>query len=185
MIALNSTSNSGSMQRVVVIGTSCSGKTTFSQALADRLGCKHVELDSIYWLKDWQHLSTDDFRAKVEDALDSDNWVVDGNYSPVRDIVWDKVTDVIWLNYSFPVVFGRAISRTFRRVIFREQMWAGNRETFRTSFLSRDSILLCLITTHHRKRLEYPIRFTYPRNTHLHITIFTSPRLASVYLQNI
>jgi adenylate kinase family enzyme len=37
------------MARVVVIGTSCVGKTTFARSLARVLSFPHVELDALYW----------------------------------------------------------------------------------------------------------------------------------------
>jgi len=35
------------MKRVVVIGSSCSGKTTLARRLAEALGCEHSELDAL------------------------------------------------------------------------------------------------------------------------------------------
>ena len=37
------------LKRVVIIGTSCSGKTTFERSLAQKLKVQHIELDSIHW----------------------------------------------------------------------------------------------------------------------------------------
>jgi len=37
------------LTRVVVVGTSCSGKTTLARRLARILATEHVELDSLYW----------------------------------------------------------------------------------------------------------------------------------------
>jgi hypothetical protein len=81
---------------------------------------------------------------------------MDGNYSSTaRDIVWDRATTLIWLNYPFRVVFWRALRRTVLRVANQEELYSGNRETFRQSFLSRESIILWAITTYHRRRREY------------------------------
>ena len=44
--------------------------------------------------------------------ITADRWVIDGNYGKVRDVIWPRTTAVIWLlNYSFPVVFSRALGR--------------------------------------------------------------------------
>ena len=80
---------------------------------------------------------------------------MDGNYSAVRDIVWGRATAVVWLNYSFRVVLWRCLCRTTRRAITREELFSGNRESFRMSFLSRDSIILWAITSHGQVRREY------------------------------
>ncbi len=42
--------------RIVVIGASGSGKTTFSNQLAGKLAYNHIELDAIHWLPDWQEM---------------------------------------------------------------------------------------------------------------------------------
>jgi adenylate kinase family enzyme len=140
------------MQRVAVIGTSCSGKTTLALEIAAALGVPHIELDAIHWGPDWSPAPIDAFRRAVTDATNGKRWVVDGNYSKVRDIVWGRATHVIWLNYPFLTVFRRALVRTLRRALHREELFAGNRESLRQSFLSRESILWWVIRSHHRNQ---------------------------------
>jgi len=141
--------------RTSVVGTSCSGKTTFARELALREGIPHIELDSLYWLPNWEVRPEEDFRRLVEEALKGDAWVVDGNYKLVRDLVWQKATHVIWLNYPFWLVFKRALSRTFRRILTREELFSGNQENWRNSLFSRESILWWVITTHRRRKKKY------------------------------
>ena len=143
------------MERVVVVGTSCSGKTTLARQLSQGLGLPHIELDAIHWQSGWRPRPVDEVRRMVSAAVATERWVMDGNYSAVRDIVWGRATAVVWLNYPFRVVLWRALSRTTRRVITREELFSGNREGFRQSFLSRDSIILWAITSHRRVRREY------------------------------
>jgi hypothetical protein len=114
-----------------------------------------LELDQVYWGPNWTERPRDEFREVVSERVSGDRWVVDGNYSMVRDILLPRATDAVWLNYSFPVVFGRALSRTCRRIISREELFSGNRETFRKSFLSRDSILWWVIRTHRWRGRHY------------------------------
>jgi adenylate kinase family enzyme len=154
------------MARVVVIGTSCVGKTTFAQALARMLNFPHVELDALHWQANWIPRPPEEFRALTAEALAKDCWITDGNYGGVRDLVWSRATTVIWLNYSFPVVLWRAITRTIRRVLTQEELFSGNRESLRMAFLSRESILWWVITTFHRRRRQYRRLFdtaTIPR----------------------
>ena len=90
--------------RVVVIGTSCVGKTTFARSLARVLSFPHVELDALYWQPHWVPRPSEEFRKLVAQELSQGCWVTDGNYSVVRDLVWSRATIVIWLNYSFSIV---------------------------------------------------------------------------------
>ncbi len=143
------------LARIAVIGTSCAGKTSLASRLAEILGSKHVELDAIYWGPAWSECPTDEFREKVGTELESESWVVDGNYRKVRDLIWKKATAVVWMNYPFPLVFGRAVKRTAQRVATGEEMFSGNRETFRAGFLSRDAIPWWVVRTFRRRRREY------------------------------
>jgi adenylate kinase family enzyme len=154
-------------QRIVVVGTSCSGKTTIARKLAQTLGFTYIELDAIYWKPNWCPRSLEEFRALVEKATAGESWVVDGNYSKVRDLIWKRATHIIWLNLPFYLVLGRALRRTVSRIVSQEELFSGNRETWRLAFLDRDSVLWWMIKTFHRKRREYRALFEQNRGDHL------------------
>ena len=108
---------------------------------------------------------------------------MDGNYSQVRDIAWGRADTLVWLDYALPLVLWRVISRTVRRIVSREELWSGNRESLRTAFLSRDSIILWALTSYHRRREEYPRLFREPEYSHLRVVRLRSPRQADRWLQ--
>jgi adenylate kinase family enzyme len=142
-------------QRLIVIGTSCSGKTTLAKRIAQQLGCPHIELDALHWGPNWVERPTEDFQRLVREAIAGNRWVVDGNYAVVRDITWPRATTVIWLNYSFGRVLVRALTRTVRRSLMKEELYSGNRESLRRALFHRDSILWWVISTFHRRRRVY------------------------------
>lgn len=162
-------------ERVTVIGTSCSGKTTLARTLANIWNIPHIELDALHWQPNWSPRPDEELRQLTQAAVAAERWVLDGNYGKVRDIVWGRATTLIWLNYPFHVVFGRALSRTVKRVLFRKRLYAGNRETFRLAFLSRDSILWWVIITYQRRRREYPVLFNRPEYAHLKVIELRTP----------
>ncbi len=127
-------------ERTVVVGTSCSGKTVLARQIAEALRIRHVEIDAIHWQPNWEMPTREDFRARVAEATSGDEWVIDGNYGTVRDIVWNRATHVVWLNYPFHVVFRRALTRTIRRILTQEKVCGENRESFVESFLHKDGI---------------------------------------------
>ena len=94
------------LRRVVVVGTRPSGKTTFARRLAGVLGSQHVELDALYWGPEWT--PRPDFQGDVLAAVQYEHWVIDGNYTAVRDLIWRRCTAIVWLDYSFARVFAQA-----------------------------------------------------------------------------
>lgn len=150
------------MRRIAVVGTSGSGKTTFSRALAARLGLPRIELDALYWEPGWTEADADVFRARVQSAITTDAWVCDGNYSAVRPLVLEPADTIVWLDLSLRTCLRRVIARTARRARTKEELWgSGNRESWRKQ-LSRDSLAWWVITTHRRRRREYAARFADP-----------------------
>ncbi len=171
------------LRRVAVVGTSCSGKTTFAAALAARLQAPHIELDALHWRPGWVEAPAAEFRATVASATSAARWVSDGNYSVVRDLVWGRATAIVWLDFPFATVMRRALYRTVRRALLREELFSGNRETFRKAFLSRESILWWVVTTYRRRRRQYRAAFGQEAVAHLQVLVFKSPREANAFLR--
>lgn len=142
-------------------GGTGSGKSTFAREVAARLGVPHVELDALHHGPNWQEASAEELQARVEAAIDDEGgWVVDGNYDgKLGTLVLDRAELIVWLDLPLRVTFPRLLRRTVRRAWRREELWNGNRESFRLAFLSRESILLWLFRTHWLNRREWPARF--------------------------
>jgi adenylate kinase family enzyme len=137
-----------------VVGTSAVGKSTLAAVLSRRLGVPHVELDALFWEPGWTRAETTVLRERVARATAGDAWVVDGNYSMARDLFWSRVQLVVWLDYSLPRILWYLTRRTLGRLLRRQVLWNGNRERWRTTFLSRDSLYWWVLTTYRRRRRE-------------------------------
>jgi len=175
---------SQAVSRVLVIGTSCAGKSTFARALAQVQALPYVELDQLFWAPNWTAKPVEDFRALASAATAGESWVVDGNYGDVRDILWPRANLVIWLNYSFPVILWRALRRTVRRNFTRQELWHGNRESLKRSFLSRESILVWVSTTFRKRQRQFAAlreSGTFPQVTWVE---FNRPAQAQQFLRS-
>jgi adenylate kinase family enzyme len=171
--------------RVVVVGTTCCGKTTFARRLAQALGVPHVELDTLFWLPEWTPREESQFQNLVREALAGEQWVIDGNYGRLQNFIFDRATTLIWLNYSFPRVFFRGLTRTSKRVLTGEAVYAENRESFRRAFLSKDSILWWLVGTYHKRRKRYRKIFAASTYPDLEKLEFRNPSAGEKYLRSI
>jgi adenylate kinase family enzyme len=140
--------------RLVVVGTSGSGKTTMAARLARILGVPHVELDALQHGRNWEQATEAQLRERAADATTGEGWVVDGNYSAVRDVVWPHATAIIWLDYDRGVVMRRVIWRSFERAVTRRPLWNDNRERPR-EWLESGHPIRWAWTTHADRRVRY------------------------------
>ena len=146
------------MQRVVVFGTTGSGKSRLAEQLSQRTGLRVIELDRLYWGRDWQPAPLELFRHRVEREIRDGGWIVVGIYGQVRDLTWKAADTLVWLDLPFPLVFWRLLRRTIWRLITREDLWGtGNRESLVRTFFTRQSILLWAIRTHRRNRERFTL----------------------------
>ena len=173
------------MRRVSVVGSSGSGKTTFGAALAARLGVPQIELDAIYWGPNWSTLDVETFQARVREATAADAWVCDGNYSAVRPIVLERADSVVWLDLPLRTCLARMLRRTAHRIRTREDMWGGNRESWRELFFGREALFWWLITQHRHKRRAYAARFAEPVSGHLRVLRFRTSAAAEAWLDGV
>lgn len=169
--------------KIAIVGATGSGKTTLGKNIAAKCHIPHIELDALHWLPNWQPAPTDQLREQVAQALSVDQWVVDGNYSMLRDIIWGQAETLIWLDYSLPVMMFRLWKRTLRRITSQEEIWNSNRESWRNQFMSKDSLFLWQLQTYRKIRKMYATAFgEYP---HLKVLHFQSPRAADEWVASL
>jgi len=144
--------------RINVVGTSGVGKSTLARRLATQLNVPYIEMDTLYWRPDWQGTPDDELFARLENILAaSEGWVLDGNYNRTRPVKWRNVEMIVWVDYGFWRTLRQAVGRAFSRARTKQELWpgTGNRERFRRSFFSRDSIILWTLKTWHKNRQRY------------------------------
>jgi hypothetical protein len=164
------------MKRIVVVGTTGSGKTVLAQQLAQALDLLHIELDALFWEAGWKQAAPEVFRDRVRREVIGRRWVVDGNYGKAHDLVWTEADTLVWLDYPLGLVLRRLLLRTLKRLWTREDIWGtGNRERFAHHF-TRNSLFLWALQTHERYRQEFPRTLSQPEYAHLVVVRMRSPR---------
>ena len=153
--------------RVVVIGSSGSGKSTFGRRLAAACDLTRIELDALNWGPGWFDRSNKDpegFVRRVDEAIAAERWVVDGNYRLAMTRTLPRATHIFWLDYDRPVVMRRVIWRSFTRAAGGTELWpgTGNRELFRR-WLDPEHPIRWAWDTFARRRAQYEALFADPR----------------------
>lgn len=171
--------------RIAIVGTSGVGKTTLAKAIAEMLDIPHVELDALFWGPNWQEPRIGDFLEQVQAATVGEHWVVDGNYSRARLIIWERASMIIWLNYSLPLVLWQVTRRTIIRSWRHQELWNGCYETFRKGFLSQDSIILWVLKTYRKNRRSLPEWLAMPQHQHLQLVELRSPAETEAWLRSL
>jgi adenylate kinase family enzyme len=88
------------MQRVLVMGSSGSGKSTFARRLSDITGLPFVSLDALYWKPGWVASDNAEFGARVAEVARRPQWVMDGNFtgSGAGELRRHSSDTVIWFD---------------------------------------------------------------------------------------
>lgn len=173
-------------RRIAVIGTTGSGKTTFSRRIAAVIGAPHIELDGLFHEANWVQAERDVFRARVSEAIAAPAWVTDGNYSSLlRDLIWPAADVLVWLDYPFRIVIWRLFLRTMRRGLRRQELWNGNRESLRAHFFTRDSLFLWARKTHWAHRRDWSTYFAAPTMARVRVVRLRRPPEAESWLQRL
>lgn len=157
------------LKRLQIMGPPGSGKSTLAEAAAGRIGARYVDLDPLFWGPNWTPRPDEVFRAAVDAATAEDAWVIGANYSRVRDLVWGRAQAVVWLDLPLALVLRRLLSRTVKRVVTGEELWNGNRETWRAAFFSRESLFPFSVRQHGQFRRELPALLAAPEWRHLKV----------------
>jgi adenylate kinase family enzyme len=172
------------MRLVSIVGAPGSGKTTVGRRLAARLEVPFVELDAIFHQTGWNDLPRNTFRSRVREVLETDGWVVDGNYAAVQDLVWQEADTVVWLDLPRHVVMRRVTVRTLRRAITRERLWNDNREPL-TNFYRLDperNIIRWTWVKHPEYVERYAEAARGPANAHLRFVRLPSQREIDAFI---
>ena len=97
--------------RIIVIGPSGSGKSYLSRQLAGLTNLPLYHLDNIFWKKDRTHISRDEFDEKLIKILETDKWIIDGDYSRTYELRIKYADTIIFLDFPLDAALKGVESR--------------------------------------------------------------------------
>jgi len=124
------------MQRITIIGSGGSGKSTLAVRLGGLLQLPVHHLDSLYWKPGWVETERSKWVAIQQSLVDTDSWIIDGNYGGTIDIRLESSDTVIFLDMNRFTCLFRAIKRTLKHFgKHRADMGDGCNERFDFNFV--------------------------------------------------
>jgi adenylate kinase family enzyme len=99
------------MQRILVIGSGGSGKSTVAKEIASQLRLPLIHLDALYWQPAWRPREKDAWDRTIRELIAAPCWVMDGNYGGTLDVRLARCDTVVFLDLPRVTCFWRVFKR--------------------------------------------------------------------------
>lgn len=99
------------MKKVLIIGCSGAGKSTFAKRLSSKTGLPVYHLDLLWWKKDRSTISTDEFDKRLQEILNKEEWIIDGNYKRTLPVRLQFTDTVFFLDYPTDTCLSGVLER--------------------------------------------------------------------------
>ncbi|MBU2865219.1 AAA family ATPase [Reinekea forsetii] len=89
------------MTTIVVFGNSGSGKSSLAKNLAEKYQLTHLDLDTVAWqpIMPPKRKTIEESENQINGFIESSpNWVIEGCYSDLLELVMPKASEIIFLN---------------------------------------------------------------------------------------
>lgn len=104
------------MKRIVIVGISSSGKSTFANKLSKKINISVIHLDKEQWTSDWKkRFSSDEWQKFIEELVKKDEWIIDGNNRSTMAIRLSRADAVILFDFPKWRCLLRAVIRIFNK----------------------------------------------------------------------
>ncbi len=165
-------------EKIMVIGSPGSGKTTFSLELSEILDIPVTHLDRLFWRDNWVSVDDTEFDRQLTDEVCKNKWIIDGNYDRTINVRLENCDTVIYLDYPAIVsVFGYLCRLYSNRGTSRADMGGYCPEKFDFEFLK----YIISFNIHKRRKYRDMLKDTKNKN----IYIFGSRRTGRKFLESL
>lgn len=101
-------------QKIIIIGSPGSGKSTFARKLRDKTGLPLYYLDMLWHKPDRTTISREEFDARLEEIFTTDKWIIDGNYQRTLERRLQVCDTVFLLDFPLEQCLAGAMERVGR-----------------------------------------------------------------------
>ncbi len=169
------------MKKAIIIGCPGSGKSTFAKELAKKTDLPLIHLDKIRHLDNWQAISDNEFDEKLKTVLESEQWIIDGNYNRTIKMRLEYCDTVFYLNFSTLLCLWSVIKRTIQNYgKVRDDVGGNCVEKFDKQKVEFYWLILNFNRKHRKKYLQM-----LENTENVNVVIFKSRREVNKYLENL
>ncbi len=85
--------------KVLIIGSPGSGKSYYSKKISEITGLTLIHIDNLYWNKDKTHITLEELEVKIEEVINKEQWIIDGNFKNTLEQRLKKADTVLYLDF--------------------------------------------------------------------------------------
>ncbi|MGM8215481.1 DNA topology modulation protein [Bacillaceae bacterium W0354] len=86
------------MDKIILIGSPGSGKSTMARRLETELDIELYHLDNLFWKPGWINIPIDEQREISKELVQKKRWMIDGNYNATLPIRLEAADTVIFFD---------------------------------------------------------------------------------------
>lgn len=122
--------------KIVVVGVSASGKSTFSRKLGEKTGLPVTFMDAIMWLPGWNYVGDEAVVKRLDEISVQPQWIIEGYIvTKARTFIFERADSIIYLDYSPLTSSWRYLKRWWKHRKNPRPELEGNPEKFSFKFL--------------------------------------------------
>lgn len=99
------------LQKVIIIGCSGAGKSTFARALSEKTHLPLYYLDRLWHNPDRTTIDRESFDNKLKEIILEDKWIIDGNYGRTLEMRIQSCEVIFFLDFPVEECLAGAKSR--------------------------------------------------------------------------
>lgn len=123
-------------KKIVVVGISAVGKSTFSRKLAQKLDLPLTLMDSIMWKPGWVYVGDNETVRRLDEISLQSEWIIEGYVNKeARKFIFERADSIIYLDYSPITSSWRYVKRWWKHRNDPRPELDGSPEKFSFKFL--------------------------------------------------
>ncbi|MGN1328948.1 MAG: hypothetical protein ACI4V4_04535 [Eubacterium sp.] len=101
-------------KKIIVIGCSGAGKSTFSRKLAEIVNTPLYNLDTFYWKADATHITRSELIEKQNEIFKTESWIIDGNFRNTLELRFEQAELIYFLDFPKEICIDGVKNRKIR-----------------------------------------------------------------------